>query len=142
MAPGQGETELVYAKLELPATRPNELWSWDITKPKGPAMWTCYYLYVILDVFSRYVVGWTVVPRESAQLASKRVSETMRKQEVNPNILTIHADRGSSMKSKCAAMLLSDLGFAKDDLDLALVAAERCRCICRKLCSDRIYSHL
>ena len=102
-----------YAKPELLATRPNELWSWDITKLKGPAKWTYYYLYVILDVFSRYVVGWMVAPRESAQLARKLISETIRKQEADPNMLTIHADRGSSMKSKCVAMLLSDLGVTK-----------------------------
>jgi len=102
-----------YAKPELLATRPNELWSWDITKLKGPAKWTYYYLYVILDVFSRYVVGWMVAPRESAELAKKLISETIRKQEADPNKLTIHADRGSSMKSRCVAMLLSDLGVTK-----------------------------
>lgn len=102
-----------YAKPELLATRPNELWSWDITKLKGPAKWTYYYLYVILDVYSRYVVGWMVAPRESAELARKLISETIRKQEADPNTLTIHADRGSSMKSKCVAMLLSDLGVTK-----------------------------
>jgi putative transposase len=102
-----------YAKPELLATGPNELWSWDITKLKGPAKWTYYYLYVILDVFSRYVVGWMVAPRESAELARKLISETIRKQEADPNTLTLHADRGSSMKSKCVAMLLSDLGVTK-----------------------------
>ena len=102
-----------YAKPELLATRPNELWSWDITKLKGPAKWTYYYLYVILDVYSRYVVGWMVAPRESAELARKLISETIRKQEADPNKLTIHADRGSSMKSRCVAMLLSDLGVTK-----------------------------
>lgn len=102
-----------YAKPELLARRPNELWSWDITKLKGPAKWTYYYLYVILDVFSRYVVGWMVAPRESAELARKLISETIAKQEADPNKLTIHADRGSSMKSRCVAMLLSDLGVTK-----------------------------
>ena len=102
-----------YERPELLATRPNELWSWDITKLKGPAKWTYYYLYVILDVFSRYVVGWMVAPRESAELAGKLISETIRKQEADPTTLTIHADRGSSMKSKCVAMLLSDLGVTK-----------------------------
>lgn len=102
-----------YAKPEILATRPNELWSWDITKLKGPAKWTYYYLYVILDVYSRYVVGWMVAPRESAELAKKLICQTIRKQEVDPNTLTIHADRGSSMKSKCVAMLLSDLGVTK-----------------------------
>lgn len=102
-----------YEKPELLATRPNELWSWDITKLKGPAKWTYYYLYVILDVYSRYVVGWMVAPRESAELASRLISESIRKQEADPVNLTIHADRGSSMKSKCVAMLLSDLGVTK-----------------------------
>jgi putative transposase len=102
-----------YAKPELLARRPNELWSWDITKLKGATKWTYYYLYVILDVYSRYVVGWMVAPRESAELAKKLISETIRKQEADPSTLTIHADRGSSMKSKCLAMLLSDLGVTK-----------------------------
>jgi putative transposase len=105
-----------YEKPELLATRPGELWSWDITKLKGPAKWTYYYLYVIMDVYSRYVVGWMVAPRESSELARKLFSETIGKQEADPNKLTIHADRGSSMKSKCVAMLLSDLGIYKDAL--------------------------
>ena len=99
--------------LTFSATRPNELWSWDITKLKGPAKWSYFYLYVILDVFSRYVVGWMVAHRESAQLAKRLISETIAKQDADPNLLTIHADRGSSMKSKCVAMLLSDLGVTK-----------------------------
>jgi putative transposase len=102
-----------YERPELLAKRPNELWSWDITKLKGPAKWTYYYLYVILDVYSRYVVGWMVAPRESAQLAAKLIWETIDKQEADPSKLTIHADRGSSMKSKCVAMLLADLGVTK-----------------------------
>jgi len=102
-----------HEKPELLARRPNELWSWDITKLKGPAKWNYFYLYVILDVFSRYVVGWMVAHRESAQLAKRLISETIAKQEADPNSLTIHADRGSSMKSKCVAMLLSDLGVTK-----------------------------
>lgn len=102
-----------HEKPELLATRPNELWSWDITKLKGPAKWSYFYLYVILDVFSRYVVGWMVAHRENAELAKRLISETIRKQEADPNLLTIHADRGSSMKSKCVAMLLSDLGVTK-----------------------------
>lgn len=102
-----------YEKPELLATRPNELWSWDITKLKGPQKWNYYYLYVILDVFSRYVVGWMLAHQESAELAKRLISETIRKQEADPTSLTIHADRGSSMKSKCVAMLLSDLGVTK-----------------------------
>jgi len=103
----------VYAKPELLATGPNEVWSWDITKLKGPAKWTYYYLYVILDIFSRYTVGWMVAPRESAALAQRLIAETCRKQAIAEDQLTLHADRGSSMRSKCVAMLLSDLGVTK-----------------------------
>lgn len=102
-----------YAKPELLATKPNQLWSWDITKLKGPAKWTYFYLYVILDVFSRYVVGWMVAHRESAALANRLIYDTCQKQGVLRDQLTLHADRGSSMKSKCVALLLSDLGVTK-----------------------------
>ena len=83
-----------YQKPELLATAPNQLWSWDITKLRGPAKWTYFYLYVILDVFSRYVVGWMIAPREGAALASKLIEETCEKQIILPDQLTIHADRG------------------------------------------------
>lgn len=102
-----------YQKPELLATKPNEIWSWDITKLKGPVKWTYYYLYVILDIFSRYVVGWMIAERESAKLAKRLIKETCIKQGIARDQLTIHADRGSSMKSKCVAMLLSDLGVTK-----------------------------
>jgi putative transposase len=102
-----------YAAPELLATRPNELWSWDITKLLGPAKWTYFYLYVILDVFSRYVVGWMVAHRESAALAERLISETCERQGIKPGQLTVHADRGSSMKSKPVALLLADLGVTK-----------------------------
>jgi putative transposase len=87
----------VYAKPELLATRPNELWSWDITKLLGPAKWTYFYLYVILDVFSRYVVGWMLASQETASLAKRLIEQTCRKQLIVPEQLTLHADRGSSM---------------------------------------------
>jgi putative transposase len=103
----------VYKKPELLATAPNELWSWDITKLMGPAKWTYFYLYVILDVFSRYVTGWMIAPRESAQLARKLIEDTCCKQQIQPGQLTIHADRGSSMTSKPVAFLLADLGVTK-----------------------------
>lgn len=103
----------VYTKPELLATGPNEVWSWDITKLKGPVKWTYYYLYVIMDIFSRYVVGWMIAPRESAALAKRLITETCQKQNITEQQLTIHADRGSSMKSKCVAQLLSDLGITK-----------------------------
>jgi putative transposase len=102
-----------YKKPELLATAPNQVWSWDITKLLGPAKWTYFYLYVIMDIFSRYVVGWMVAPFESAALAEKLIKETCAKQQIGRNQLTIHADRGSSMKSKPVAFLLADLGITK-----------------------------
>ena len=103
----------VYQKPELLATGPNQVWSWDITKLLGPAKWTYFYLYVILDIFSRYVVGWMIAPRESAALAEKLIKETCAKQNIEKGQLTIHADRGSSMRSKPVALLMADLGVTK-----------------------------
>jgi len=102
-----------YKAPELLATGPNQLWSWDITKLLGPVKWTYFYLYVILDVFSRYVVGWMVAHRESATLAEKLIEESCRRQGIVAGQLTIHADRGTSMKSKTVALLLADLGVTK-----------------------------
>jgi putative transposase len=102
-----------YSKPELLATAPNQLWSWDITKLLGPAKWTYFYLYVILDVFSRYVVGWMVADAESSKLAEKLIAETCTRQGIERGRLTLHADRGSSMTSKPVAMLLADLGITK-----------------------------
>ena len=102
-----------YRKEELLATRPNELWSWDITKLKGPVTWTYFYLYVIIDVFSRYVVGWMVADGESAVLAKQFIAETCARQGIEKGRLTIHADRGSSMTSKPVAFLMADLGVTK-----------------------------
>ena len=102
-----------YQKHELLATAPNQLWSWDITKLLGPTKWTYFYLYVILDVFSRYVVGWMLAPRESAEMARKLIDDTCRNQHIDRGQLTIHADRGSSMTSKPVAFLLADLGVTK-----------------------------
>lgn len=102
-----------YHKPELLATGPNQLWSWDITRLLGPVKWSYFYLYVILDIFSRYVTGWMVATRESATLAKRLIKETSNKQGINPGQLTIHADRGSSMTSKTVALLLSDLGITK-----------------------------
>ena len=103
----------VYEKPELLASKPNEVWSWDITKLKGPVKWTYFYLYVVLDIFSRYVVGWMVAHRESAALAKRLIQETCIKQDISYGQLTIHADRGSSMKSKCVAELMADMGVTK-----------------------------
>jgi putative transposase len=102
-----------YKKPELIATAQNQVWSWDITKLKGPVKWTYYYLYVILDIFSRYVTGWMVAHRELAVLARKLIKETMEKQSIKHGQLMIHADRGSSMTSKPVAFLLADLGVTK-----------------------------
>jgi putative transposase len=100
-------------KPELLATGPDQVYSWDITKLHGPAKWTYYHLYVILDVFSRYAVGWMVAARESAVLAEKLISATCAKQGISRGQLTIHADRGSSMTSKPVALLLADLGVTQ-----------------------------
>ena len=106
-------THPAYAKPELLAERPNELWSWDVSKLKGPAKWTYFYLYVILDVFSRYVVGWTVQHRETAQLAKTLIEQATEQQQITSKILTLHADRGGPMRSKPVAFLLADLGVTK-----------------------------
>jgi putative transposase len=92
-----------YQKPQLLATSPNQVWSWDITNLLGPVKWTYFYLYVILDIFSRYVVGWMVAERESAELAKRLIGETCCKQNIVPDQLNIHADRGTSMTSKPVA---------------------------------------
>lgn len=102
-----------HAKPELIARAPHQVWSWDITKLRGPGKWTHYSLYVILDIYSRCVVGWMVSYRESAKLAEHLIAESCRKQGIEMGQLTIHADRGSSMTSKPVALLLSDLGVIK-----------------------------
>lgn len=104
---------VVYEKPELLATGPNQLWSWDITKLRGPQKWTWYSLYVIMDVFSRYIVGWMIANRERAALAKELIETTCQRQAVDRNQLTIHADRGSSMMSKTLAQLMVDLGIEK-----------------------------
>jgi putative transposase len=102
-----------YAKPELLATRPNQVWSWDITKLRGPVTWTYYYLYVILDVYSRYVVGWMIAERESEELAQELIRVTCEKQGIQPGQLTLHADNGSAMIAKSVAQLLIDLDVVK-----------------------------
>jgi putative transposase len=102
-----------YVKPELLAIEPNQVWSWDITKLKGPAKWTYFYLYVILDIFSRYVVGWMIAHREQSALAKRLIGDSCQKQEISKDQLTLHADRGSSMTSKNVAYLLADLGVTK-----------------------------
>jgi putative transposase len=102
-----------YQKPELLAERPNQVWSWDITKLLGPVTWSYYHLYVIMDIFSRYVVGWMVAERESSVLAERLIETTCDKQGIVPGQLIIHADRGTSMTSKVVAELLADLGITK-----------------------------
>ncbi len=102
-----------YEKPELLATGPNQVWSWDLTKLKGPGKWSVFYLYVILDIFSRCVVGWMLAHRESKALASRLLAESIDKQGIKPGQLTVHADRGASMTSKTVAQLLVDLGVEK-----------------------------
>ena len=103
----------VYRKPELLATQPNQVWSWDITKLRGPMTWTYYCLYVILDIFSRYVVGWMVADGESATLAERLIEETCEKQGIVAGQLTLHADRGTAMTAKSVAQLLVDLGVTR-----------------------------
>jgi putative transposase len=100
-------------KPELVALGPNSVWSWDITKLLGPEKWTYFHLYVVIDIFSRYVTGWLLATRETAELAEHLLGETIRKQHVAPDQLTIHSDRGTSMASKTVALLLADLGVTK-----------------------------
>ena len=101
------------ARPELLATRPNAVWSWDITKLLGPAKWTWFYLYVIIDIYSRYVPGWMLARAERAHLAERLLADTIAKQQVDRGQLTVHADRGTSMASKPVAFLLADLGVTK-----------------------------
>ena len=103
----------VYTKPELLAIRPDEVWSWDFAKLKGPAKWVTYHLCVILDVFSRYVVGWMLAARECSELAEQLIADTAEKHNIAPGTLTLHADRGTSMRSKPVAALLIDLDVAK-----------------------------
>jgi putative transposase len=102
-----------YKRPELMATAPNQVWSWDITKLLGPQKWTYFYLYVLIDIFSRYVVGWLLADGESAALARRLIGESYERQNIQPGQLTIHADRGTSMTSKSLALLLAELGVTK-----------------------------
>ncbi len=100
-------------KPELVATTPNQVWSWDITKLRGPAKWSYFHLYVIIDVYSRYTVGWMIADRESGALAEQLLAATIAKENIDRDTLTIHADNGASMASKPVALLLADLGVTK-----------------------------
>jgi putative transposase len=105
----------VYTKPGLLAIAPTEVWSWDITKLRGPVKWSYHHLYVILDIYSRYVVGWMIAHRETAELAEQLIADTMAKQNIAPGTLTLRADRGTSMRSKPVGALLVDLQMAKTD---------------------------
>ena len=102
-----------YKKPELMATGPNQVWSWDITRLLGPQKWSYFYLYVILDIFSRYAVGWMVADRENAALAGRLIEQSCLKYGVQPEVLTLHSDRGAPMRSQCTAQLLADLGVTR-----------------------------
>jgi putative transposase len=106
-------THPAHKKPELIATGPNSVWSWDITKLHGPQKWTYYYLYVILDIYSRYAVGWMLARAERAELSKKLINDTILKQGVTKDQLTIHSDRGSPMIAKGVTHLLADLGVTK-----------------------------
>jgi putative transposase len=106
-------THPAYSRPELLAERPNELWSWDISKLKGPVKWTYFYLHVILDVFSRYAVGWTVQHRENGELGKALIEQATEQQQVGRGVLTVHADRGGPMRGKPVAFLLADLGLTR-----------------------------
>lgn len=103
----------VYQKPELLAEKPNQVWSWDITKLMGPTKWSYFYLYVILDIYSRRVVGWCVADAESAALFQPLFDDAIAKHNVPPGQLTLHADRGGPMKAKATAFLLADLGVTR-----------------------------
>ena len=102
-----------YKKPELMATGPNQVWSWDITRLLGPKKWSYFYLYVILDIFSRYVPGWMVADRENSALAGRLIQQSCLKHGVQPQVLTLHSDRGAPMTSQCTAQLLADLGVTR-----------------------------
>ncbi len=102
-----------YKKPELIATSPNQVWSWDITRLLGPKKWSYFYLYVIMDIYSRYVVGWMVADRENSALAGRLIQQSCLKHGVQPQVLTLHSDRGAPMTSQCTAQLLADLGVTR-----------------------------
>jgi putative transposase len=102
-----------YAKPTLVATGPNQVWSWDITKLPGPVKWACFCLYVVLDLFSRFVVGWLVAARENGALAEQLIAESCQRQQIAPQQLRVHSDRGAPMTAKPLALLFADLGVTQ-----------------------------
>ena len=126
-----------YSKPELLATGPNQVWSWDIAKLKGPVKWTYYYLYVIMDIFSRYVVGWMIAQRELGALAKRLIADTCEKQAIEPDQLIIHSDRGPSMTSKPVALLLSDLGVTPTTAHMSAMITRTLRPILKRSSTAR-----
>jgi putative transposase len=102
-----------YQRPELVATAPNQVWSWDLTKLRGPGKWLYFHLYVLLDLYSRFVVGWLLARQESGALARRLIAESCERQGIRPGQLTIHADRGSAPASKTVVQLLADLGVER-----------------------------
>jgi putative transposase len=102
-----------YTRPELLAQRPNQVWSWDISKLRGPEKWSYFYLYAVLDIFSRKVVGWAVYIQETGRLAENLLASTCSAEKITAGQLTIHSDRGSPMRSKTVAELFSDLQVSK-----------------------------
>ncbi len=112
---GERRAQLVHPPHAVPrlvARAPNQVWSWDITRLPSTLKWRSFYLYVLLDIFSRYVVGWLLAEHETAQLAAALIEETCAKHAITPNSLKLHSDRGSPMRAKTTAELLADLGVA------------------------------
>jgi putative transposase len=104
---------VVYARPELLATAPRQVWSWDITKLRGPQPGSWYNLYVVIDIFSRMIVGWLLAEREEASLAERLIADACTREGIEPQQLTVHADRGAPMTSKLVAELLLDLGITR-----------------------------
>jgi len=102
-----------YVKPELVATGPNQVWSWDITKLKGPQTWSLFYLYVLLDIYSRYVVGWMIASHECSKLAQRLIGESCDKHQIEPEQLVLHSDRGGPMTAKGTAQLLAQLSITR-----------------------------
>ncbi len=100
-------------KPELAASSPGEVWSWDITKLHGPQKWTYFYFYVVIDIYSCYIVAWRLEQRESAHLAQEMFTEAIRRACIDPKRITIHADGGSAMTAKSTLQLFTDLGVIK-----------------------------
>ena len=103
----------VYVKPELLATGPNQVWSWDITALRGPDKWTSFYLYDLMDVYSRYAIGWLIATTQSAALAGQLIAQSYAKYNISPGQLTIHADNGAPMRARTVSQLMADLAVTE-----------------------------